>query len=290
MSLEPSNFSEHRIQRGAGGIFALHYRGAGPTFVLMHGFPDNLHIWDDLVPLLVAAGRDVVAFDFLGFGASDKPPEASYSFEQQLGDLESVVNELGLEKIVPVAHDSSGMAALNYALGHPERVASVVMLNSAYSDDGDVLWPEMIALFAAPATRALALAIAQDPRQLGWLLAWQQGKFKDALPSTLQDHFSDFIGALIGENFTSRPGAGGAFVQLTAQFFEELRRNTRQLSRLKELDVPVKLIWGKYDPYLSVAMAERRRDHLRHATLDVISAGHWLQADEPSQVAAAMLG
>jgi alpha-beta hydrolase superfamily lysophospholipase len=59
--------------------------------VLMHGFPDNLHIYDDLIPYLVAGGRRVVTFDFLGFGALDKLPDATYSFKQQLGDLDSVV-------------------------------------------------------------------------------------------------------------------------------------------------------------------------------------------------------
>jgi haloalkane dehalogenase len=35
--------------------------------VLMHGFPDNLHIYDELIPHLVAAGRWVVTFRFPGF-------------------------------------------------------------------------------------------------------------------------------------------------------------------------------------------------------------------------------
>ena len=41
----------------------------------------------DLIPHLTAAGRRTIAFDFLGFGASDKPEGAVYTFEQQLGDL-----------------------------------------------------------------------------------------------------------------------------------------------------------------------------------------------------------
>ena len=45
--------------------------GRGPAIVLMHGFPDDLHLYDRLVPEL--AGRRVVSFDFLGWGASDKP-------------------------------------------------------------------------------------------------------------------------------------------------------------------------------------------------------------------------
>jgi pimeloyl-ACP methyl ester carboxylesterase len=46
----------------------------------MHGFPDNLHIYDRLVPAL--HGRQVITFDFLGWGASDKPVDhcAGYLF------------------------------------------------------------------------------------------------------------------------------------------------------------------------------------------------------------------
>src|SRR4030088_3485019 len=131
--------SERYIARGKARSSARDYAGVGPAFVLMHGFPDNLHIWDDLSPFLVASGRRVVTFDFLGFGASDKPARPAYRFRQQLDDLRAVVEGLGLEKIVPVAHDSSGMAALNYALAHPDGVASVIMLNSAYSEDATVL-------------------------------------------------------------------------------------------------------------------------------------------------------
>ena len=95
---DPIKFSERHIPRGEGSVYARDYTGAWPAFVLMHGFPDNLHIWDDLVPYLVASGRRVVTFDFLGFGASDKPAGAAYSFKQQLGDLEAVVEGLDLGK------------------------------------------------------------------------------------------------------------------------------------------------------------------------------------------------
>jgi haloalkane dehalogenase len=289
MSSDPSEFTEHRVPRTEGSLYVRDYAGAGPAFVLMHGFPDNLHIWDDLIPHLAASGRRVVTFDFLGFGASDKPAGVVYSFKQQLEDLEAVVEDLGLGKIVPVAHDSSGMATLNYALTHPDRVDSVIMLNSAYSEDSTVLWPEMITLFATRSMQPLAIAIAQSPEQFAWVLRWQQKKFLDLLPEAQKPHFSAFIGPLISDNFIAQPGAGPAFVQLAAEFFDEHARNAKHLSALKTLDIPVKLIWGKYDPYFPVAMAERRRSQLKNASLTVIPAGRWLQADEPAQVAKAML-
>ena len=84
-------FTEHRIQRDGGSVSVRDFAGNGPAFVVLHGFPDNSHIYDDLIPHLVSAGRRTVAIDFLGFGASDKPAGALYSFAQQLGDLEAVV-------------------------------------------------------------------------------------------------------------------------------------------------------------------------------------------------------
>jgi len=283
------SFVEYHVPREEGKIYARDYSGACPAFVLMHGFPDNLHIWDDLVPYLVANGRRVVTFDFLGFGASDKPAGVAYSFSQQLGDLEAVVDALGLGKIVPVAHDSSGIASINYALAHTEGVDSVIMLNSAYAEDSSVLWPEMITLFATKSLGALAMAIAQSPEQFGWLLNWQKQKFMDALPEAQKPHFEKFLGPLISENFLVPPSSGPAFVQLAAQFFDAHIQNAKRLLELKALDVPVKLIWGKFDPYITVAVAERRESQLKRPSLTVVPAGHWLQIDEPQQVAVAML-
>jgi pimeloyl-ACP methyl ester carboxylesterase len=49
--------------------------------VLMHGFPDNLLIYDALAPALAAAGRRAIAFDFVRYGASDKPVSHKYTLE-----------------------------------------------------------------------------------------------------------------------------------------------------------------------------------------------------------------
>uniref|UniRef100_UPI0023F9BC04 alpha/beta fold hydrolase n=1 Tax=Caballeronia sp. BR00000012568055 TaxID=2918761 RepID=UPI0023F9BC04 len=83
--MDTPKFIEHRIPVTGGSLYVRDYAGNGPAFVPMHGFPDNLHIYDEIIPYLVSAGRRVVAFDFLGFGFSDKPGQG-YSFAQQMGD------------------------------------------------------------------------------------------------------------------------------------------------------------------------------------------------------------
>jgi haloalkane dehalogenase len=57
------NFTEYSVQRDQHRIYAREYAGEKPTIVLMHGFPDNLHLYDRLLPHLSL--RHVVTFDFL---------------------------------------------------------------------------------------------------------------------------------------------------------------------------------------------------------------------------------
>ena len=281
------SFTEHRIAVENGTLYARDYAGTGPTFVLMHGFPDNLHIYDDLVPYLVAAGRRVVTFDFLGFGASDKPGHG-YGFAQQMGDLEAVVAALALDRIVPVVHDSSGPTGINYTLAHPDRVSSLAILNSAYDDAFPVLWPELVELFASKAFHALAITVAETPAQFGWILTWQQKQFRDALPEPLATRFDTVMGPLIADNFL-KAGSGTAFATLAAQFHDELARNSLRLPELAALDVPVKVIWGNYDPYITAAVGRDRASHFRDATFEALPAGHWLQSDLPEAVARVLL-
>jgi haloalkane dehalogenase len=269
-------FKEHRIESPLGDVYARDYPGNAPAFVLMHGFPDNLHIYDDLVPHLVAAGRRVVTFDFLGFGQSAKPAGASYSFRQQLGDLEAVVDQLGLERIVPVAHDSSGAAALNFALAHPDRTAALVILNAAFAASPAARWPELITLFATPSLAALSGALIQ------------REAFKRHLADKHKAHYDAFLGPVIDRNFRV-DGAGPAFVEMTAQFFDEMERNAARIPELAKLDIPAKVIWGENDPYFSADQAREYTSYFRNASLHLLPAGHWLQLDEPGLVAAEML-
>lgn len=279
----------HRVASGPGELYVRDYPGAGPTFVLMHGFPDHQGIYDDLIPYLTAAGRRVVAFDFLGFGASDKPAGAAYSFAQQREDLEAVVLSLRLGRIVPVMHDSSGIVGIDFAIAHPGKIASLCILNSALDASPLAIWPEMIALFADPTLAALAQAFATTPAQFAWLLQWQQARFAAQLSATHRARFEGVIGPLIADNFVKQPGAGPAFMQMTADFHAALARNSARLDAVAALDMPAKVIWGIEDQYLTAAMGEERATRFRRGSFHPVDAGHWLQSDEPEHVAKEIL-
>src|SRR3712207_4232749 len=121
---EKKAYAEHTVKRGPYRIRAREYPGDEPAIVLMHGFPDNLHLYDRVVPYL--AGRRVVAFDFLGWGRSDKPAGYPYTATNQIGEIGAVMDAVGLDRAVLVAHDASGPPAIDWAFAHPDRVAGLV--------------------------------------------------------------------------------------------------------------------------------------------------------------------
>lgn len=284
-----NHYTEHWIAREGGHLYARQYPGAGPAFVLMHGFPDNLHIYDGLVPHLVAAGRSVVTFDFLGFGASDKHDTTVYGFKQQLHDLVAVVAGLQLGEIVPVAHDAAGPTAINFALEYPTNVHSLCLLNTLYGATPAARLPELIELFAQPSLTALATEIIQSPEQMSFLLNFQFGKFQASLSEHHRAHSAAFLGPIVVGSFMQQPSSARAFTAMTADLIPEIGRNTARLGTLQTLDVPVNILWGTNDPYLTSGMAHDFKQHLPHASMTLVDAGHWLMIDEPEIVAQKML-
>ncbi|HEV2155786.1 alpha/beta hydrolase [Bradyrhizobium sp.] len=256
---------------------------------MLHGFPDNCRIYEELAPLLSAAGRRVIAFDFLGFGLSDKPPGFLYSFEQQLADLKAVVDDLGVGPVIPVAHDAGGPAAINFALDHPQLVSSLCLLNCYYASSAALRFPELIELCSDPALKKLALAIMTDPKQAGWLLRFQQGLFEEGAPPELRARFESILQPIINENFVRTPGSGPAFLSMASDARANLEYNNRRVAALREFRAPVRLIWGIYDPYLTRGVADDMASRFSRATLKALDANHWLQIDVPHLVAKAML-
>jgi pimeloyl-ACP methyl ester carboxylesterase len=286
---DPAPYAERRVPRQTYALYAREYAGDDPAFVLMHGFPDNLRIYDALAPLLAAAGRRVVAFDFLGYGGSDKPTDYPYTPATLEHDLQAVVDTLDLGPIVPVAHDASGPTAINWALAHPEQVAALVLLNTYYDASSTLRFPEFISLFADPAYADLAAAFAADPAQFGWLLDFQARQFQRDAPPALRQRAQAVLVPIIQGQFTARPSALPAFMRLTRELPASLEANTQRAPRLATFPAPVGLVWGAGDPYLQRGVAEHLQALFPAAHLTLLPAGHWPQIDAPDQVAQALL-
>jgi pimeloyl-ACP methyl ester carboxylesterase len=97
----------------------------------MDGFPDDSRICDRVAPLL--APRRVVAVDWLGYGRSDRVEPVSLRRRvAPESELRAVPDSLELGQVGLVAHDASGPDAIDFALGAPDRVGQVILLNTYY--------------------------------------------------------------------------------------------------------------------------------------------------------------
>ena len=255
--------------------------GVGTPVVLMHGFPDNTHLYDRLLPHL--GGRQpVVRFDFLGWGRSDKPQGYPYTADNQVGDLAAVVDavstHLGADRLVLVAHDASGPPAIDWALANPGRVAGLVLLNTYYHWTPGLRRPPAIALYSTPLLRAAARALVRRRPNLDRrLYAWQVGEFirdpevREALVDQLYEQF-----------LPARP----AFWRLNDDLLGTVLRRRRRVADLRRFDQPVRVIFGARDKYLNPRVAHRFAALFPNSELHLIaSAGHYVQVDEPARVA-----
>jgi pimeloyl-ACP methyl ester carboxylesterase len=91
------------IEAGGHRLFVVEH-GEGPVMLLVHGFPTSSYDYRRLMQLLAPRFR-CIAFDFPGYGLSDKPEAYSYSLFQQADALEALVRALGVSEARVLCHD-----------------------------------------------------------------------------------------------------------------------------------------------------------------------------------------
>jgi haloalkane dehalogenase len=269
------------VHRGPYELHAEVVPGEGVPVVLMHGFPDNTHLYDRLVPYL-AGTRPVVRFDFLGWGRSDKPPGYPYTAANQVDDLATVVaaldTQVGSGPLVLVAHDASGPPAIDWTLANPARVGTLVLLNTYYHWIPSLRRPPAIALYSTPVIRAVARAIVRRWPDLDRrLYAWQVGRFI-ADP----DVGAQMVPQLYEQFRPTRP----AFWRLNDDLLTTVLTRRRRIPQLRRFTPPVRVIFGADDRYLNPRVAKNFAALFPNSRLHLLNhAGHYVQVDQPQQVA-----
>jgi haloalkane dehalogenase len=275
------SYTEHVVKRGPYHIYAREYPGQEPPLVLMHGFPDNLHLYDRLLPWL-SPSRRIITFDFLGWGESSKPAGYPYTAANQVGDIDAVLEQLKLKQVVLVAHDASGPPAIDWALAHADRVAALVLLNTYYATMPTLRAPEAIWLFSTPVVRTVARVVSKAFhnllfRRIYW---WQVGRFMREAAAR-----EEFI-PLLYHQFAVTPSTQPAFFRLNEDLPSMVRDRTKRFPQLNAFSRPVRIIFGASDPYLNVGVAERFHELFPTSELFLLpGAHHYVQIDEPEQVA-----
>jgi len=274
------------VSRGPYRMYAEMVPGPGVPVVLMHGFPDNTHLYDRLVPHL-AGRRPMVRFDFLGWGRSDKPPGYPYTAANQVGDLAAVVGALdehiGTGELVLVAHDASGPPAIDWALDNPDRVATLVLLNTYYHWTARLRRPPRIAVYSTPIVRAAARAVVRRRPDLDRrFYTWQVGGF--ITDPAVRDQL---VPQLYEQSLSARP----AFWRLNDDLLTSVAGHRRRIGDMRRFARPVRVIFGARDRYLNPHVARNFAALFPNSELHLLDrAGHYVQVDQPQRVADLIVG
>jgi 3-oxoadipate enol-lactonase len=103
-------------------------RGKGTPLVLLHGFPLDHHLWDDIAPLLEDR-FDLILPDLRGFGESTTV-DAPDSMDEYASDIAGLLDQLGIQKAVIAGHSMGGYVALAFARLYPARVSGLALISS----------------------------------------------------------------------------------------------------------------------------------------------------------------
>lgn len=108
-------------------------RGKGAPLVLIHGYPLDHSIWNEVAPLL-ENDFDLILPDLRGFGGSESSNE-TYTMIELAGDLAALLDHLGIQSAFIAGHSMGGYVALAYAQGHASRVRGLALVSSMAAAD-----------------------------------------------------------------------------------------------------------------------------------------------------------
>jgi pimeloyl-ACP methyl ester carboxylesterase len=273
-AMEPTS---RRIAATQGlSLHALEWSREGTLLLFLHGFSNDAHVWDWVAPA-VATHYRTVALDHRGHGQSDRDPEGRYDHETMARDVAAVLDALGAPRAVIVGHSLGGRVAMRFAGLFPERVAGLVIVDSA---------PEL----DARGTTRIRLDVQQQDPSFASLKDYERVLARQ-YPATRPEMLSK-----LAVHWTRQRDDGRFELRLDPAFMrgrrgiseEELARWSAEeakhlWSALEKLPCPALVVRGAASDVLSADVADKMADEvLKQGKLEVVArAGHSVMLDNP---------
>lgn len=248
---------------------------AGPedsreAVVFLHGHPGSADDWPHLVSIAGRYGR-AVAFDFPGFGDAGKPANFDYSVPGEAKWLGQALDALGIDRVHFALHDFGGPFGLEWAKTNPDKLLSVVLLNTGvftnyYGHPWAYIWHVPVVGEASMDTQT----------REGFGLGLQSASLRPlpaAYIDTAWSHYDKATRAAALKLYRSFPNPDSAD-----------KMGKAQAAVLVKKKRPALVIWGESDPYVPVYMAYQQENAFPGAQVDLIAAGHWAFVELPDEV------
>ena len=244
-----------------------------PVLVL-HGFPTAS--WDfEEAAAIIAQGRRVVLFDFLGFGFSSKPPDLGYSLFEQADVACAVARAAGIERAHLWTHDM-GTSVATELLARRERGLLPFEIASVTLHNGSV----HIGMAHLSVVQKLLKSPADDlvSRFMGKTTFSQQMKRICGKPLT--------DAALEGMwNLLSRDEGTRRLPRIIHYNDDRALYAGRWIGALRRLDLPLLVAWGALDPISLMSIGDRIARETQGARLvRWDDLGHYPHMEDPGRV------
>lgn len=248
----------------------VEHRGDGPPALFLHGVPDTAELWQPVIDGVVDRYQ-CFAPDFQGIHRSAVNPGFDYSGDGYADWVEALVAALGItQPITLVVHDWGGLIGLAWACKYPQRVARIVAMNTVF--DADYRWHAWARIWRTPLLGELSMALMNKPLMLRELRRGSRRLSAAQLDA-------------VWRGAPARRSARAVILKLYRS--ADPRELGVWASRFAGLarTVPVTVLWGAHDPYIPQRFA--RSFHTADVEI-VDDSGHWLPAERPDRVIAAL--
>jgi pimeloyl-ACP methyl ester carboxylesterase len=248
--------------------------GAPPALLLHGGGFDAADFSYRYAIEPLARLRPVLAFDWPGYGGSDKP-NLRYDLAYYARFLERLMDSLEIQRATLVGISMGGGAALSFALCSPERVEKLVLVAS-YGLGKDVPYGRVGYFLAhAPSAADLVYALLLRSR---YLLRWGLRRIV-CDPRVVSDELLEEARRLLNQ-----PASGRAFRSFRRSEVGWSGLNTDLSQRLGEVAAPTLLVHGDRDRVVPIGWARRAHERLPDSELRVLrSCGHWPPRECPDR-------
>ncbi|CAN5687090.1 alpha/beta hydrolase [soil metagenome] len=268
---QPGEFHlSQRADLGKGRV-AFDTFGAGPPVVLVHGTPTRSYLWRRVAPVL-REHFTVYVYDLLGYGESVPHVAGDVSLPTQSAALAELLDHWGIVGAGAAGHDIGAAVVLGAHLLQSKPFARVGLL------DGVVLRP-----WITPTTRHMQAHLETYRSMPGHMY---REIVRTHLRSATESAMDPRAFEVFMEQWTSAEGQA-AYLQKVALFDEG---HTEEIeARLAELRVPVLILWGEKDRWLSPELAARLGEEIPGSRVTTVrNAGHFVMEDAPHEVARAL--
>ncbi len=266
----------------------IHYREAGPAHgqvvLLLHGFPSSSHMFRDLMPQLAAKYR-VIAPDYPGFGYSGQPTltDFDYSFASLAALMDEFTQQVDAKNYVLYMQDFGGPVGFRLAVKHPERVRGMVIQNATLHGEG---WnPDIVNQFT-PFWKDRTVETEAPIR--GFLKAettqWQYTQGATRTGQVSPDAWT------LDQARLDRPGNSAVQLQYLWNYQDNVAQYPVWQSYLKTNQPHLLIVWGKNDPFFTLAGVDAIKALVPKAKVHLYDAGHFALETHSKEIGAEMRG